>query len=374
MEENQTLSNHDNTIAVQQTYTISEITAIYKKQNNDLLEALEIFTIINYSHYTDQNDINKLKKLNLAFILLTINDLELKTHGESIVTNILNTIFNEALESAEELFECAEPDYWEIKYESIVNIIIKNDVDVSSMLYLFNLLYKSLKAINHLSLYYYFKENTCSGYINSDILSENINFNIVAVEAKKYTNLNERINFYHSEIAAKELICIREDENELINYECREFINKCCKAIEITKNQLEKTVSEQNNHQLTEAPKQEITTAESPGILEGTPNQKNINPAFTTSRQVLAIYYLLNEIDHKGINQIDKTDRAKFIEFLTGKNYNNIYKTLSNPFKGLDKKSPKSFLNDIEYIKMHFENLGLKSIVQKIDADTCQVD
>jgi len=374
MNENQTLSNQESTIVAQQTYTISEITTKYKKQNIDLLEALEIFSIINDSQYTEEEDIHKLKRLNLEFKLLTINDLELKTHGESIVTNILNTIFNEALENAEELFECGEPDYWEIKYESIVNIIIKNDVDVSSMLLLFNLLYKSLKAINHLSLYYYFKENTCSGYINSDILSENINFNIVALEAKKYTNLKERINFYIAEIAAKELICIREDENEIINAECRLFINKCQKAIEITTNQLEKTVSESNINQQTETNEKELTTAEVSDILELPSTPKNSNPAFTTSRQVLAMYYLLNEIDHKGINQIDKTDKAKFIEFLTGKNYNNIYKNLSNPFKGLDKKSPKNFLNDIEYIKLHFENLGLKSIVQKIDADTRLVD
>ena len=374
MNENQTLSNQESTIVAQQTYTISEITTKYKKQNIDLLEALEIFSIINDSQYTEEEDIHKLKRLNLEFKLLTINDLELKTHGESIVTNILNTIFNEALENAEELFECGEPDYWEIKYESIVNIIIKNDVDVSSMLLLFNLLYKSLKAINHLSLYYYFKENTCSGYINSDILSENINFNIVALEAKKYTNLKERINFYIAEIAAKELICIREDENEIINAECRIFINKCHKAIEITTNQLEKTVSESNINQQTETNEKELTTAEVSDILELPSTPKNSNPAFTTSRQVLAMYYLLNEIDHKGINQIDKTDKAKFIEFLTGKNYNNIYKNLSNPFKGLDKKSPKNFLNDIEYIKLHFENLGLKSIVQKIDADTRLVD
>jgi len=75
MEENQTLSNQENSVAIQQTYTISEITTKYKKQNDDLLEALEIFSIINDSQYTEEDDIHKLKKLNLEFKPLTINDL-----------------------------------------------------------------------------------------------------------------------------------------------------------------------------------------------------------------------------------------------------------------------------------------------------------
>lgn len=371
MENNLLPINQTNTVAIKETYSISEITAKYKKLNTDLVEALEIFTIIFSSQHADSTDIKALKKLNLVFENLVINEIELKIYGQTIYTNIMETVFEDALDNAKVLFGYCDPCFWESKYETIVNIIIMNDVDVSNMLLLFKLLYESLKTINRLSLYYYLEENHCTN-INFDIIVENYNFNITVEDANKYADLKERINFYHSEIATKELICVREDKNKLLNDQCREFIDKCYKAIEITENQLKKTIPEPIKNQLLEVVETEIKSTDLPESTELSTSQNNTNPAFTTSRQVLAIYYLLNEIDRKGINQVDKTEKAKFIEFLTGKNYNNIYKALSNPFKGLDKKNPKRILNDMEYVTTYFEKLGLQSIVQKINADAQQ--
>lgn len=95
-------------------------------------------------------------------------------------------------------------------------------------------------------------------------------------------------------------------------------------------------------------------------------NQKNID--FTTKRQVLAIYYLLNEVDKK-TNLIDRTIRARFIEFLTGKNYDAIYDKLSEPHKGLDNNNNKNAISDMKYVKEHFNKLGLINIVEQISKD-----
>lgn len=88
----------------------------------------------------------------------------------------------------------------------------------------------------------------------------------------------------------------------------------------------------------------------------------NGNPEFTTARQVLALHYLL---EHCGVNNIDNTVKAKFIQFLTNrqtdaKNIRNtsIYKRLKNVL-GNDNKSLK---NDLSFIRQYFEDLGLQSI------------
>ena len=350
------------------TFTISEITAKYKKQNNDLVEALEVFESISSIEFADVNDIRALKKLNLSFIKYPINELEISIHGEGIYINILETLFRKTLNKATKLFGYSNSNYWGPMYENIQNTIIQNDVDVSHMLILFRQLYESLIEINHLCIYYYLEDEHCCSIVNFDIIAENFDFNIAVEEANKFADLKERINFYHREIATKELICVREDENKVLIDECRSFINKCYKAIEITQNHWEKTQQE-IKIQLQEINKEETSPDLSQDIPDSSAQKNSTNPAFTTSRQVLAIYYLLNEIDRKAINQIDKTEKARFIEFLTSKNFNNIYKALSNPFKGLDKKNPKSFLNDVEYIKTHFEKMGLHSIIQQIDKD-----
>lgn len=92
------------------------------------------------------------------------------------------------------------------------------------------------------------------------------------------------------------------------------------------------------------------------------------NKEFTTKRQVLAMYYLLNEFDSK-TRQIDRTVKARFIEFLTGKNYDSIYKTLSDPLKGLDYTKNASTKDDVEYVCNQFNKLGLNEISKKIKDD-----
>jgi hypothetical protein len=81
---------------------------------------------------------------------------------------------------------------------------------------------------------------------------------------------------------------------------------------------------------------------------------------FTTARQVLAIYYLLK---YCKVKNIDKTEIAWFIQFLTGKNFDNIYKKLQNPFK-LNNKSLKE---DLWFIRDYFERLGMQEVVKMVN-------
>lgn len=81
---------------------------------------------------------------------------------------------------------------------------------------------------------------------------------------------------------------------------------------------------------------------------------------FTTARQVLAVHYLLK---YSNVKNIDKTEIARFIQFLTGKNYDNIYKKLQNPFKIND----KSLKEDLRFVRGYFERLEMTEVVKMIN-------
>jgi hypothetical protein len=365
----------------QQSYSISEITAKYKKLNEDLVDALDQLNMIFNVELLDSSDIKIFKKLNITFKKLQINEDELNTHGESIFTQIIETVFEESIDKAKELFSFNDPDFWYIKLDVYNKLIIKIGVEVSFTLKFLNELFNSLITIASLSECVLDDESDRFNAYNDADTMNYFDFEETVKKAIKIIDLQDRLNFYHSEIAEKELYGVQYNEDSFVLEMCTDFTHRCNRAIEITENLLNKSTKhkletpvkpiEINQWQAnqaseinTQAGNNETSEVELLSETTGKPNTE-----FTTSRQVLAMYYLLNEIDHKSVNNIDRTEKARFIEFLTGKNYDNIYKTLSKPFKGLDSKNPKTILKDMEYVTNHFEKLGLQSIVTKIKND-----
>jgi len=92
------------------------------------------------------------------------------------------------------------------------------------------------------------------------------------------------------------------------------------------------------------------------------------NPEFTTARQVLAMHYLF---EYTKVVGIDQTEKAHFIEFLTGKNYKNIYDAVRSPLATKDGNLRKG---DLRYIRPYFEKLGLREIVKMIDNELDKPD
>lgn len=86
------------------------------------------------------------------------------------------------------------------------------------------------------------------------------------------------------------------------------------------------------------------------------------NADFTTARQVLAVYYLLRYVKVQNVN---KTEVARFIEFLTGKNYDSIYKKVREPLKLKDSEAKK----DLKFVRAYFLKLELSEIVKMIDEE-----
>lgn len=105
--------------------------------------------------------------------------------------------------------------------------------------------------------------------------------------------------------------------------------------------------------------------------LQNTVETKTEKKEFTTARQVLAIHYLLQELKVSS-NTVDKTEIARFIQFLTGKETGvskikdtSIYKKV----KSLLSKNDRQLELDLQFIRIYFEKLGLNDITDKINKE-----
>jgi hypothetical protein len=99
-------------------------------------------------------------------------------------------------------------------------------------------------------------------------------------------------------------------------------------------------------------------------------DKKESKKEFTTGRQVLAIHYLMDELNVLG--KTDKTEIARFIQFLTGRETGvakiqdtTIYQKVKTPFPANDKQLEK----DLRFIRNYFEKLGLQNIAEKISKE-----
>ncbi len=91
------------------------------------------------------------------------------------------------------------------------------------------------------------------------------------------------------------------------------------------------------------------------------------NKDFTTSRQVLAIHFLMKYIH---VRDTDKSEIARFVQFLTGKNYDNIYKKVLSPYS----HNNKTFKQDLRFVREYFEKLNLQELVRMINNEIeCEV-
>lgn len=93
---------------------------------------------------------------------------------------------------------------------------------------------------------------------------------------------------------------------------------------------------------------------------------------FTMSQKVLAVHYLLSAIENRIYLSTDKTEIARFIQFLTGKeqgakriNDTNIYDRVKTLLSG----NEKSIKKDLMIIRPFFENMNLQTIVNQINKD-----
>lgn len=83
------------------------------------------------------------------------------------------------------------------------------------------------------------------------------------------------------------------------------------------------------------------------------------NPEHTLNRQVLALGFMLK---HLGVTNVDKTAQARFIEFLVGKTYKDIYDRV----RELDDRVVHRKGEDARYVIKKLNELGLTTIAHDL--------
>lgn len=87
----------------------------------------------------------------------------------------------------------------------------------------------------------------------------------------------------------------------------------------------------------------------------------------TTSRQTLALHFMFKYMQ---VTNVDKTEVARFFQFLTGKSFDNIYKRVRDPYR----ENNKTLKSDLKYIREYFNKLEMFEIVKMINNEIAECD
>lgn len=310
----------------------------------------------------DENDRKFLKNRDCSFVQYEVTERDIDLYGVNLLHDLVLNILEDAINKSFLFFGSTNIGLWECEVINMKRNMLYINEDTSDLFIVLNNLHQTLDNIMEVIDLGYF--DILENFEEPDLTnhSNHFDFNEVLVQINQEKNLIKKKNILIQAIADKELMCLNSGANIDTVLFLPEFKEKCDKAIKI----IDELIKNTNKTEIINSTPSE-TNVESIEVKPVESTSKN--PEFTTSRQVLALYYMLNELD-KATNSIDRAVKARFIHFLTNKSEDNIYKALAAPFKGFDNKSnKKAIIKDLEYIKSHFEALGLKNIVNQINAE-----
>lgn len=328
----------DSLLPNEEDLLIKELEKKCKQLNFDYWNALYKIKSIAVKKRITSNDIVFLKKLEIIDYRSILNENTRLSFGDELIDSMFIKSFSFSFDWTALFFYSVKFEDWDLILNKYRTVFLEIGREISFMFKFINALKKNL-ALMYID---YSKLN------NNKYITNLYDFETFWFEYEKEENLIIKKKQYIDLISFYEMSHISE---EFGDYEKNylDFIQKCKKAVE------------QIDYQIIFDQQNEV-------IVEEMNNENKKNKEFTTKRQVLAIYYLLNEFDEK-MKFVDRTIKARFVEFLTGKSYDSIYAKLSEPHKGLDNSNNKNVLNDMKYVKDHFEKLGLKDIAEKISKD-----
>lgn len=355
-----------NSLTAKSSLNINEIKKYYKQLNRNLIEVIERLEDVLSNESFSESDRRYIQKRDITLIDIKLAKEDHLKHGNSIISNIIEASLIEGIESAIDFFGSVDNDDWSKMLKYYKTGVLKFDQDADWLLDTLNLVFSTVHSIysglevskiteikrrhNHLKF--------------DDIDGANFNFSFLSLFISNESDIIKRKNLILDAITERDMYCLNFNLDPQKYKPNVDFRYKCLKAIEIIDFQIQNTTDKSTP--VTPNPDNIEVKNENPYTDSETQSK---DKDFTTKRQVMAMYYLLNELD-KNTNSIDRTVKARFIHFLTGKNESNIYKTLADPLKGLENKTnKKSIFKDLEFIKEHFDNLGLNSISQKITND-----
>ena len=324
--------------------SINDFTTFFNKINAEFIKAMNKVDEIVLKNNVSDADIKYLKELNICFQVCKLDYLAYESYGFGIHKTLLQATLSDSYNRSLILFNDKYDETWKDKVNEYKIKFIQIGFETE---FLLDFIIKLKNNLDILSEYY-------QVHVIREIfipLDEYFDISRVSDIAEKEPDLLKRKQIYVTSIVDVDLLCIHneiEPRNEKLH---QTFIQKCRAIIDLLDFQIENTPVTTSDHNIENSVDESIKSKD-----------------FTTKRQVLALHYLLNEVGSK-TGSVDRTVQARFIEFMTGKNYTSIYKALSDPLKGLDNTKNISTIEDMEYVRNQFDKLGLENITNKIKGD-----
>ncbi len=246
---------------------ISEITSEYKKLNDDLITAMEIFERIFKFEKVEKEDIEDLKKIILVFNDYNFNHEGYKIYGSKLKENTLKTTLMKSYEKSMVFFNSEYCYQWYIQYDKFkLKLFEINDFIDFTIPYFVKL--RTMLRNNYFQMHDAIEPPEDKKFKRNEFLMK---FNVIEyIEiGNEKSNLKERKEFFIKAISNAnmyKIINIFSVEEEIF-YNC--FIQKCIEAIKIIEFEMianhlpiDETIKlfENNNTSLNQKIEEEINT------------------------------------------------------------------------------------------------------------------
>jgi len=345
--ENSPQSEEQLVIIQEETFKpISEINNEYKKLNDDLITAMEIFERIFEFASIEKENIEDLRKLNLVFNNYKLNHQEYKIFGEDLSNNILIATLSPAYIKSMNFFNSSESFSWNSQFQKFKVMILEINMEIDFMLIYIEDLRSSLEKI-----FYQFNPHSYSSdnldydhyaYMSSVFLGFNdkFNFELIKNEANRIIRLTTRKEFYITAICDAKMFSIVIDlfGKEETDYQI--FVQKCIEAIKVIEFEMianhlpiDETIKlfDKNNTVLNQKIEEEINVYQpdinvqqsNPIQVEVAPimlNPENRNPSTTEIKSVKTfpnyLLHIQNEKLAEGLRKQFSTGKGKKIRIM----------------------------------------------------------
>lgn len=332
-------------------YTIQEVIEEYRNVNDGFVKVMNKLITIFDTMKVNKEDITYLNSIEYYYYKREIIRKDARFFNEDLFKNILEATLSDTIDKAKEFFGDSI-DLWEDAVSKYRSLSFK----ISDQYYrvLIKTVDKLLSNLTDLHNDFFNEKNEFKDWFNfSDILKE---------AQTDYPDLIERKKFINSVIVDCKEFCLKQEYFKVREEDKQEFMQKCQELIELIDFQIKNDIPS-NPFNL-----YDVNTNISSEQEVITPKNSLPETDITLNRQFLALYYLLNEVD-KDVFARNKSEIARFIQLLTGKSYDNIYKLTKNPVKDPAERTSKKYQSDIQFVKESFLKLGLNKIAQQIEND-----
>ena len=348
------------------SYTVGEILQEYHFLNNEFMFAMDLLMYVFDRMELREADMSNLDSTEYYYEKRKVKHEDSNLYEDYIFRDILQSTFQGTVNKAKEFFGYSVDD-WDGRAERYRLLAVKiTDKYLKNLIWHIDILLFDLKELFH------------DFYKDYNVFSDWFSFSDV-LDSLPGLELVEQRDLVTRTMAQCKEYCIKDGYKTVKKEQEDEYIEKCRRMVELIDFQEKNGISINPTYAEIEEwekePEERNVAQRQIQIQEQSQEQnqeQDYKPVpetdITLNRQFLALYYMLNELDNKAFSR-NKSEIARFIQMLTGKNYDNIYKRTKNPIKDPSERTSAKYQSDIQFVKDCFRNLGLVGIVRKIEND-----